>query len=262
MRDNFHLSYSQITTLMDCQARWKAEKLDGTWKFKPTKPMLVGSYVDALVYGDPDAWLDDHESEAWGSSVRYYKRDCATAKIGDEKPKLADFAKADEMFLALKNQRYVYDLLSEGGRQIEISGKIHGVEFLGVLDQKLNDGRGFVDLKTCASITELKWMETAMLHGKHPFYARYKVQFAIYGELLGWPEEMYIVAVSKESPPDVDVLRVEDVEALKETILELKPWVERAIEIRDGAEPHRCEQCEFCRTTKTVDKPRLIKLGS
>ena len=55
MTNDFHLSYSQLTTLMECQARWKAEKLDGTWVRKPSKAMLVGTYLDKLVYGGADA---------------------------------------------------------------------------------------------------------------------------------------------------------------------------------------------------------------
>ena len=139
-----HLSYSQLSLFMECQGRWHAQYVDETWKPRPTKAMLVGSYTDTLMYGGAGAFEEANEKAIWGTAGRYYQRG---DKKGEEKPKLAEFAKADEMYRALCNQPYAHVLATNGHNQFKVAGNIHGRNFVGIIDN-LHESGMIVDLKT------------------------------------------------------------------------------------------------------------------
>ena len=252
-----HLSYSQLSLFMECQGRWHAQYVDETWKLRPTKAMLVGSYTDTLVYGGAGAFEKSNEETIWGTAGRYYQRG---PKKDTEKPKLAEFAKADEMYRALYKQHYAYVMATGGQNQHRVEGNIHGRNFVGIIDN-LHES-WIVDLKICASITVKQWYEGPILYGKHYFYERYRLQFAIYRALTGGNLACYIVAVSKESPPDVDVLQIKDTDSLDFELARIEPWLDELDAVRTGdKEPKRCGKCEWCRRTKQVELPRSIYIN-
>jgi hypothetical protein len=68
------------------------------------------------------------------------------------------------------------------------------------------------------------------------------------GELL----ENYIVAISKETPPDKAVITI-DHERIGMELEYLQPHVERLGQVKYGFEKaNRCENCDYCRRTKKV----------
>jgi hypothetical protein len=70
--------------------------------------------------------------------------------------------------------------------------------------------------------------------------------------------DFYIVAVSKEDPPDKAIIKMNDIEGTERFAAELSSVKELSYRMKflkeDGLRPIRCEECDYCRSTKKIDK--------
>jgi hypothetical protein len=116
----------------------------------------------------------------------------------------------------------------------------------------------FADLKTVKSIREKVWNDEIGYCSFVEAYG-YITQMAVYSEIerqhRGGDEwlESYIVAVSKETPPDKAVITI-DQESLARELEVIENKIDRIIDLKAGKiEPKRCEKCEYCRRTKKIN---------
>ena len=93
----------------------------------------------------------------------------------------------------------------------------------------------------------------------------YDIQGAIYQRIeqiysgRTEPLPFYIVAVTKEKVPDVDVIQIP--QHVLDTALKLvEAKIDRFDLIKMGEiEPERCEKCEYCRKTKILTEPTVFE---
>lgn len=222
---------------LGCEARalatWKGE-----WKPETTDAMLIGSYVDSLFEGTLEEFKNNHPE--------------IYLKNGDLK---AQYRQADVMIERILKDKFFLSTLS-GEKQKIVTGEIAGVKFKGKLDS-YQPGKAIVDLKTCQSIHKTEWVPDA---GKLSWitYWGYDLQLAIYRELIrqetGESLPCFISAVTKEKYPDIAVIHIPD-KVLDEAIIEVENNAYKIDELKAGATPTRCEQCDYCKSTKTLKAP-------
>lgn len=249
-RKNYHsikankayLSRSQIEDFMSCEALWKAKYQDRTWTQHSTAAMLVGSYVDI-------ALLDPKGLDAFCEANNVLKKD------GNLR---SEFLMANRMVEAALKQKFAGTYL-DGDRHAILTFELFGHPIKAELDVLNLEEKRFVDVKTCPAVWEEKWMNGPLLYGKLPFYARYWRQMGLYMEgvrqVHGFVPDCYIYAISKETPPDVDLLFMADISYMSQLVQELKPVLDRLSLVKSGEEePRRCELCGVCRLTRTITK--------
>ncbi|WP_319637245.1 PD-(D/E)XK nuclease-like domain-containing protein [Lactiplantibacillus plantarum] len=243
--DQAYMSPTMFKRFLACESEAFAE-LRGKWE-----PLMNST---ALVVGN---WLHS-----------YFESQEAHAKFVDEHPEAIssrgpskghlkkDFKIAESMIEALSDD-HDFNLLYQGQKEVIVTGEIGGYPWKGKIDC-LNLKQGyFVDLKTTKDIYEGYW--NPEIREREPFvYAyNYQLQMAVYQELIkqqfGIECKPYIVAVSKQEPPDKQAIDLPDYRLANamNQVLESLPHIEEVI--KGGAKPTRCERCDYCRYTKDLD---------
>ena len=255
-QDTSRLSYSRYKRYKQCQA--KAYAVDnGIWvEERDETPLLLGNYVHSY-FENPEA----HEK------FMVENGDKLLAKTGKNKGKLkSDFIIGDKMIESLKNDdgfNRLYHGYSSDNVQKEmiVCGEIEGVPVKGKLDS-VNLSRGyFVDLKTMKSIYTEEW--NADLRKRVPAAVNnilnfgYHGQLALYRELLKQMTDKefrpLIVAVSKETVPDKDILKIDE-EWLEEGFAKIRENIVHIWQIIQGeVKPAKCGRCDYCRSQKKLD---------
>ena len=141
-----------------------------------------------------------------------------------------------------------------------VYGEIEGVPVKGKLDS-VNLSRGyFVDLKTMKSIYSEEW--NADLKKRVPASVNnilgfgYHGQLGLYRELLkqmiGKEFRPLIVAISKESTPDKEIIKIDE-EWLEEGLQNIKDNIVETWNVIQGKqEPKKCGHCDYCRSQKKL----------
>lgn len=242
--DKAFQSVSMFKSFMECEAKTMAIINDEWQPQQDPTALLVGNYVHSYFESE----------EAHQKFVDAHKDELLT-KSGKLK---AAYGKAEEMIDALKKHDR-FNRLYTGDKEAIVTGEIYGVKWKGKIDC-LNINRNyFIDLKTTADAHKKIWCAN-----KHKYVSfvegyGYYLQMAIYKRLIaqtydGLVCEPYMVAVSKQDPPDVipiDFTSDYDRECMNEAMAkveELQPHIE---DVRAGrVAPTRCEHCDYCRATK------------
>lgn len=255
-QDTSRLSYSRYKRYKQCQA--KAYAVDnGIWvEERDETPLLLGNYVHSY-FENPEA----HEK------FMAENGDKLLAKTGKNKGKLkSDFIIGDKMIESLKdddgfNRLYHGYSSDKVEKEMIVYGEIEGVPVKGKLDS-VNLTRGyFVDLKTMKSIYTEEW--NADLRKRVPTAVNnilnfgYHGQLALYRELLkqmiGKEFRPLIVAVSKETVPDKDILKIDE-EWLEEGLGNLKADIIEVWDVIQGKQkPKKCGRCDYCRSEKKLN---------
>ena len=244
--DRHYMSVSQFKSFAKCEAA-ALHKLN-SGKEEKSKALIVGSYTHAAFESDEVF----NEFIKANDSVIFNRK-------GD---KYADFAKADEMINTVKNDEFCM-LAMTGEKEVIFKGTLHGVEWKIKVDN-INYQQGyFSDLKTTQDLQ--KRFYTKKYNGWGSFIHEYDyiLQMYIYREIIkqktGHYFNPYIVAVTKQDPPDKAVIgfNPERFEFEKEYV---EAKIGKVLEVKNGLrEPERCENCDYCRKTKKLKG--FIELG-
>jgi len=221
-----------------CEAMALA-KLRGEWATEKTDALLIGSYVDAHLEGTLDLFKSQNP------------------EIFTQKGELkAGFRKAEEIIQVLEADELFMQYMS-GEKQVIFTGEIEGVPFKIKIDSYLM-GKALVDGKVMASIRKFEWVKD---FGKANFveYWGYDIQAAIYQEIErqnnGEALPFFIAAASKEKVTDKEVIWLPD-QMLSDRLIEIKGNMPRLKALKTGeAEPERCENCDYCTSTKKLTAP-------
>lgn len=255
-QDTSRLSYSRYKRYKQCQA--KAYAVDnGIWvEERDETPLLLGNYVHSY-FESPEA----HEKFMAENGNKLL------AKTGKNKGNLkSDFIIGDKMIESLKdddgfNRLYHGYSSDKVEKEMIVCGEIEGVPVKGKLDS-VNLSRGyFVDLKTMKSIYSEEW--NSDLRKRVPAAVNnilnfgYHGQLGLYRELLKQMTDKefrpLIVAVSKESVPDKDILKIDE-DWLAEGLDNLKSDIVEVWNVIQGKQkPKKCGRCDYCRSQKKLN---------
>lgn len=242
---NWHyMSVSQFKDFLRCEAA-ALVKLKGDWK--PTsdnKALLVGNYVHSYFESEEvhEAFKEENKKSMYSSRKPYGL--------------LKEFQVAEDMIEALKKQPAFLNLY-DGEKERIITGNVGGVEWKGKLDSFNLSEKYFCDIKTHAGELNKKvWSEHWGQRVSWVADFGYYMQMAIYKEMLkqefGEDFLPLIIAVSKQSPPDVAIY------TLDENMMEFElnyavEKIERINDIKNGlVKPEMCGSCEYCRANKII----------
>ena len=233
--DRDYFSASQIKSFKRCEAATMAE-INGEWERPSSTALLVGGYVDAALTGDLSVFIREHPE--------MYKKDGSLKADFVQAKAMVERAESDPMFMKFMTGEY----------QAILIGNIGGVPFKSKFDV-LTDDR-IVDLKT------VRDMQPVYLpgQGRVDFATAWDwpLQMAIYQKLSGKKLPCYLAVITKEDPPDIEIIEVEQ-ERMDAEIAWLEQALPRYEAIKAGIiEPERCGHCAYCRATKKIDAIKTL----
>ena len=239
-------SVSQFKAFDKCEAAGLAEAM-GLYRREETDALLIGSYVDAYFSGTLDEFVEEN-------------REKITSKRGGGL--LAKYQHADVMIDAVNSQPLMLDYLT-GEKQVIKTAELFGVPWKIKMDV-YRPGERIVDLKTVKDFGDV-WDPG---YGRRPWIEAwsYDVQGAIYQKIEQLatgriePLPFYIVAVTKERIPDVNVIEIPQ-HVLDAALRMVEAKIERFDLIKNGdVEPIRCETCDYCKLSKVLKRPEVYEI--
>lgn len=237
------MSVSQFKSFQECEAAALAE-LKGEYSRPYSTALTVGSYIHS-------AFDSEEELEKFIEENRHL----IYQKSG--KAKYKDFEQADTMIQTLKDDPMCMYALT-GEKEVILTGEIGGIQWKIKVDNLNIEKRFFSDLKTTKSLYDRYWSyKYGERYVSFVHHYGYILQMAVYQEIIkqntGKLLEPYIVAVTKETPPDKAIITFdpEDLQFEMDYVLAALPSV---LEVKNGIrEPMRCEKCAYCRSTKKIN---------
>ena len=242
-----YMSVSQYKSFLSCEASAYAE-LTGEYERPDKEAFLVGNYLHSWSEGTLDTFIADHP-------------EIISSKGATKGELKAPFRVADAMIATLEADPKVMFYL-RGRKEVPIVAEIFGTKWKGKVDV-LNDSLGYIlDLKTAASITDFKYDPRVGSRVSFIEQWDYMIQAAAYSEMERVAagretyKDFYIVAVTKQDPPDHQIIDLTDHDRLETELNKIEANLPRILAVKSGAEPpQRCEHCEYCRKTKRVGTP-------
>ena len=223
-------SASTVKSFLSCPAAGLAE-MTGNWTRPDSDALLIGSYVDAAIEGTLGLFIQSHP--------QLFKRD-GTLK--------AQYSKADEMARRAMSDPVFTDYL-RGEKQRIVTGELFGYPFKAKYDVYL-PGKRIVDVKTVKDFAPIYKPGQGRLDFATAW--NWPLQLAIYQALEGNGLPCYLAVITKENPPDIEVVQVEQ-SRLDAELDFLKNLMPRFDAMTHGIiEPERCGKCAYCRATKKL----------
>lgn len=246
--DYVFCSASQYKQTIGCTGRPGCEaamlaQIRGEWEPETSIDMLIGSYVDARYEGT----IEQFKAE----NPRLF------VSRGEREGQLkAEFLKAEQIYQRCEQDKLFSSYMS-GEKQVIMTGEIAGVPFKIKMDS-LHRGRCIVDLKIMQDLSKQFWVRD---YGYMDFitYWGYDIQLAIYQEIYyqntGERLPTFICAADKGKVTDIAVIYVDDMR-LAECLEAVKTNAPKIQMLKIGEiEPIRCDLCDYCLSTKVLDKP-------
>ena len=238
MSESQYKNFAGIFGRSMCEARVLAE-MKGEWKEDPSPALMVGSYVDAYFEGTLEEFKDRHPE--------ILKRD-GTLK--------AEYVRADKMIArAERDPRFHASM--QGEKQKIMVGEIGGVPWKIKMDSYF-PGLVIVDLKTTEDVHKLLWVKDYGMI-EWVYYWGYDYQGAVYQEVVyqntGKRLPFQIMAVDKNKEPGIEYFQIPQ-SRLNEAMEKIKKNLPDVLDLKYGRrEPLRCENCDYCRSTRVLGKP-------
>jgi hypothetical protein len=224
--------------------------LTGEVEQEEKEALIVGNYLHS--------WNEGAEAHA------DYKAKYADFIFNKKGEPYAAYKKADEMIACLQADPKAMFYL-EGQKEVIQTVEMFGTPWKFKIDV-LNPERNYLlELKTTASIREAVWVSGEDGKRRPTNFVEgwgYLLQAALYaeGERLfrkgdEW-RDFLCIAVSKESPPDHELIRLRDDERFRQELAAVSERLPRILEVKKGAEtPVRCGTCKYCRASKKITVP-------
>lgn len=230
---SMYMGASQFKAFDRCEAAAIAE-IAGEYEKEKTTSLLVGSYVDAHF----EETLDLFKA----------KNPEIFTRSGDLK---SEYKKAENIIQRIERDKLFTEFMS-GAKQVIKTGEIEGVPVKIKMDSYFH-GDKIVDLKIMKDFAPIYVEGKGRLNFIEAW--GYDIQAAIYQMIEGNNLPFYIAAATKESVPDIAVIRIpqENIEVAKEYV---KSKIVRFAAIKEGyINPERCEHCDYCKQTKILTEP-------
>ena len=225
-----------------CEER-ALKAISGEYKQETTKPMLMGSLLDALWENDDPEYIIERFP------------DCVSSRGATKGQLKSEYQAVVDMYQrTLKEEKFCAYMAGE--KQVIMTGVIENLPFKIKMDSFI-EGKAIVDLKTTQTLDRLFRYYIPDSGEKLPFYLAYgyDTQLAIYREIVrqntGDTLKCYLACVDKKPHPICDVIQLTD-KLLDDALDRVKQNCETIIMLKKGeAKPIRCEQsdCDYCRDT-------------
>ena len=218
--------------------------VNGEYEQPETDALLLGSYVDAYFAHELDAFIRTDGDKMFKKNGELY----------------AKFVHASDMIDRIEREPVLMEYL-KGDKQVIKTAEMLGVPWRVKMD--VYDGEKIVDLKTVRDFEPIykpgfgrvSWVE----------FWGYDIQGAIYQRVeqlatgRDKPLPFFIVAVTKEPVPDVDLIEVPQ-HVLDVALAVVESKIDKFDLIKTGEiEPERCGTCDYCKLTKTIKGPRMFE---
>ncbi len=225
-----------------CEARAMAE-LRGEWQEEPSQALLEGAYVDRYFEGTLDSYIEENKDIIFNRSGKK----CAHYLHCD---RAIERCLKDELFMQFmsgeKQKIFTYDLF--------------GLTWKSKLDV-FHPDTAIIDLKYIKDIKEMKYVKD---WGKMTWieYFGYDYQGALYQKAVeintGKKLPFFICAVDKGEYPDIAIIQIP--QSMLDNALEIIEYQAKRYKAvkYEGAEPDRCEECNYCKSTRVLTKPILV----
>jgi len=217
-----YMSVSQYKDFMKCEAKAMA-KIRGEYIEQITKPLLVGSFVDAYFEGRLSEFMEENPG------------------IFTRKNELrSEFKKANEIINRVKKDPNFMRFLN-GEKQKIFTFELFGVKWKAKLDSYIQN----------VCITDLK----VVANFKSIPHWRYDLQGAIYqaGVEIETSKRLpfYLAAATKERVVDFDIFQIPQ-STLSAALEEIQMNIGHYIDVKKGVvEPVFCGTCDYCKSIKT-----------
>lgn len=252
LANNLYMGVSQYKSWMACEANTLNWLTSGESE-EDTDALMVGKYV-----------------HKWSEGAEAFERFKANhpeiiSSKGPTKGELkSDYKKADEMISCLEADPKIMFYL-QGNKEVILTAELFGCQWKIMIDID-NDKLGYLaDLKTTKSISNWEWVwsEADNRSIKVSFIEewQYMIQAAVYSEVERIArgrdnhKGFHIIAVSKEKTPDHAIIDLTDPVRIETELQKISANMPRILQVKAGViPPTRCEHCNYCRSTKKVDK--------
>jgi hypothetical protein len=203
-------------------------EIRGEWTRPETTALLVGNYVDS--------WFEGTLEEFKATHPQIYTRS------GNLK---ADFIQAEEL-IAFVQRDPMFMRYMGGKKQIILTAELFGTQWKIKIDSYHPDK--IVDLKVMRSMERVMGKSFVEHWG-------YDLQMAIYSAVEGRELATYLAVVTKQDPPDKELISVPRWRRV-ELLEDVKKSMPRILDVKAGRiQPRRCGVCEYCRSTKMLTEP-------
>lgn len=260
--DMAYMSCSQYQAFCECEAKEMAI-IQGRWAPEEKEAFLVGNYFHTYFESN-----EAHQQFIEENADRIFKKQTKAQAAAGIFEKYAPFAMADKMIATACNDPVIQSLLDMPGENEKIlTGEIFGVPWRIRMDKYCPDTRLIIDYKTVANIWESKWNEE--LHTRASFVdaCGYMFRAAVYSEIEKQTAhsekdpQFLIIAISKQDPPDKEVLLLNHKQRYEYELAKLKDKLPKIMAVKEGrVRPSRCGMCDYCRATKKLEgvKPYYV----
>ena len=237
--NSVYMSVSQFKTFEKCECLGLAE-VNGTYSRPSTTALLVGSYVDSHFDCSLDIFKAQHPE--------LFKRD------GGLK---SEYVKAEQIIQRIERDDMMTSFLN-APKQVIMTGVISDVPIKIKVDALHPDK--ICDLKVMKDFEPMYVPEQGKMSWIEAW--RYDLQGAVYQEIVrqntGEKLPFYLVAATKEEEPDIGIFEVPQ-ELLDFELEQFEKKVQGYHLIKQGViEPERCEKCNYCKSTKVIEKITTI----
>ena len=223
-----YMSVSQYKEFKKCEASAMAQ-ISGEWVQPTTTALLVGSYIDAWFEGTLDEFCQNHPE--------IFKKD------GSLK---ADYVQAEELIEFVQRDPVFMEYMA-GEKQVIRTRELFGVPWKIKIDS-YHPNRMIVDGKVMRSMERIMGKSFVEHWG-------YDLQMAVYSAVEGSDLDTYLAVVTKEDPPDKDVIHIPKWRR-DELLAEIERDIPHIVEVKSGKiPPQRCGVCKYCRATKMITEP-------
>lgn len=218
-----YFSVSQYKSFAKCEAATMAQ-LRGEWTPPTTVALLVGSFVDAYFSGTLEQFKENHP------------------EIFTRKNQLKSYFVKANQIIDIVTKDPIFSRFMSGDKQVMLTFELDGVPFKMAIDSFCK-GICINDLKVVQNFDSLVKF-------------RYDIQGAVYqygveqNGLGNLP--FYLSAVTKEKVPNRDIFLIPN-NILGDALAEVRENIWHFADVKNGIkEPCRCEECEYCKSTKTA----------
>jgi hypothetical protein len=144
----------------------------------------------------------------------------------------------------------------EGEKQKIFTAELFDIPWKICIDSYNLDYARIVDLKC---MQNFDWTYSASVGKRVSFVEAwdYHLQMAVYQKIEQIATnigkcDVFIVAVTKQDPPDKAIIKFDDA-TLHMQLQRVEDALPRILAVKNGkVEPHRCNKCEYCRSTKML----------
>ena len=251
-----YIGSSQIKAFIQCEERELA-KINGTWQDKPSKALLLGSYVDAAVSETLDIFKATHpEIYTLKGTLKaeYQQADYIVERIFRDDMFKKYISGDHQTIMTAVYNRFTHEWFTEKEAMnlVHVDGNMIYVK---IKIDSYFPGKAIVDLK-CVKDFKPIWNEITNQKENFINYWGYDLQAALYQKVVevntGKKLPFFIAAVTKEEEPDIALLNI-DQDTLDNQLNYIEQVLPRINDLKLGLEkPYRCEKCNYCKFTKKI----------